>query len=181
MKKLALDIDGVIYPWQEVVWEDFVLRNKTTLDFASFWKEFFKEKNKMFQDNVVLTKTYYTKRVPTKKLIELLKDLAKEFDLYYITARPAETKLVTDIWFDRYNLPCKEKIIFTENKKEAVVLLGIDILVEDSYLFANQCSNFCSVFLVDRPYNKGKENLGVKRINNIFELKENLKDDCKVC
>lgn len=143
MKKIfGFDIDGVLYPWHKAVYE-YLSETKELKPYQVFWQEIIDNKDNndsMLWDNIVNIEVLYSMYSANTEDVNTLKELAKEFELVYISHRPKVTTLATFNWLRRYDFPYKENLILTDAPKDiAVRLYNCEYYVEDksSILLSN--------------------------------------------
>lgn len=68
---------------------------------------------------------------PIGNSAEKLREIAKENNIVYITARPEISKEITVKWLEEHNYP-KADIYFTNNKVEIAQKLGVDLAIDDA-------------------------------------------------
>jgi uncharacterized HAD superfamily protein len=112
---------------------------------------------------------------------EAIKKLKKDNELFIITSRPKEIREETFIWIENNFPNVFSEIYFTSDFSKDINLktkkgvcddLNIDILIEDSGDYANNCvSSKRKVFLFNYPWNKNiQTKKGVIRINSWEEI-----------
>lgn len=169
--KIALDLDGVLYPWQTAVHDWCVRSGLTDVDYHTFWKTWWWTRNTMFFYNVVRDPTLYENHVPTQRLMDFLKDLSTRHTIFYITARPPEMERVTERYLSTYKFPNVENLILSRSKGIEIVRNRINVMVEDNFKNAEEASIHCTAYLVNMPYNVDlTSNSRVTRINSVFNL-----------
>ncbi len=114
--------------------------------------------------------------------------LKKDNILRIITSRPYKIHDQTLSWLDRYFPDKFEEIHFTNDwvmgknarkrKKDVCLEYKIDIMIEDSLAYANECAEKnINVILIDTPWNQsGEINKNIKRVKswkNIVDLLKN--------
>ncbi len=118
---------------------------------------------------------------PTEGSQDAVKELNKNNVLRVITSRPYDLHDQTLKWLDRYFLGKFEEAHFTNEwaggigkptrKRDMCKEHGIDILIEDSLAYANECaSDRTRVYLMNRPWNQS-ENLS-KKITRVYSWKD---------
>ncbi len=118
---------------------------------------------------------------PTEGSQDAVEKLSKNNTLRVITSRPHDIHDQTLSWLDRYFLGKFEEAHFTNEwaggigkptrKKDVCLEHNVDILIEDSLAYANECvSNRTRVYLMDRPWNQS-ENLS-KKITRVYSWED---------
>ena len=69
---IAFDLDGVLYPWQEVAVEYCSEYFNKQYDISTFFTEDIKNLSSTFVDNLVKIPTLYTSRKTDKNIIDML-------------------------------------------------------------------------------------------------------------
>lgn len=171
MDRLGLDIDGVLYMWTEVVYREFVDHHGLTIDYDTFWKEQVKgitPYNQTVWDNIVRIPTFVSALKALPSDIATLKELAKRYEIYYITSRPPEVALATENWLKREGFPSVGNLIMGQKKEDVVTKLGIKYFVEDLIINVERLKNLTTVIIMNQPWNEGYTEC--IRIFNISEL-----------
>lgn len=171
---IGLDLDGVVYPWHESLFRHFVETKDYTGTRREFWI-WFMSQDRDFCDYYVRLPFLYNNTSPTYGVIEYLPKIAELSTIYYITARPEEAKFSTQKFFDFYDLPFKENVIFTKDKANYVRLLGIDLFLDDRDKEVTALQGLCDVRLFKQVHNweyRDKFNL----INSFKEFYELVKE-----
>jgi len=150
-KNIGIDLDGVIYPWHDVVYERECLdKNVSNLE---FWTKIHSLYSDFAINNLVQIQHYYGVKNITCENLELLNELSKEHALFYITNRNEGVRFATTSWMKRNNIPQRENLIFSSNKIVPVILNKIDLFVEDNIKNAIQLKPYCRVVIVKSMYN----------------------------
>jgi 5'(3')-deoxyribonucleotidase len=171
LKKIGYDLDGVLYPWQEVVYENIHLFTKRPLeDYATFWNQQVREFGDTFWNSILEYVPFYTQRGPIEDSLETVLELSKRYDTCYITSRPECIRYATKWWLDYYKFPCTDNLIFSREKQTIIRLEGVDIFVDDRTEYMEKTKNICGAYLVDQDWNKGYIDPRVVRLYNIKEL-----------
>jgi uncharacterized HAD superfamily protein len=171
---LGFDLDGVLYPWQDVVYNDYITQGKTGADFRQFWKYEVPSYSKEHQKNMMLNISYIERRVPDPAIVAMLDRLSIENDIFYITARPPELRLTTYQYLKRYSFPSPENLFLAENhsKISGIRSLDIDVMTEDSSFYASELKRYCKVFLVTTLYNDDYIDADITRVKNVLEIEK---------
>lgn len=128
--RIGLDIDGVIYPWHYSVYRYFTEFRGFEGTEPEFW-DFFRTLSESRQEYFVSIATLYLNQVPTQDALTYVPMLANLGELYYITSRPEHLKWATQKFFNMYDLPFKENVIFSKDKATYVRLLGLKYFLDD--------------------------------------------------
>ena len=159
--RLGIDIDGVLADvlttWVKELNQYFNQSKRREDIFAYKFEEVYdvpwEEMDKFFRTNQQLL---LCNLAPIEKAQETLVTLSKQHEIYLITARPEEYKILTQGWLDCHKIPYN-KIIFTDfqDKADYCKTNNIDLFIEDSLENAVSISK-CGipVLLFDAPYNQ---------------------------
>jgi uncharacterized HAD superfamily protein len=103
---------------------------------------------------------------------EILDELHRFNNLYYVTARDKSLELVTFLYLLNNEIPFDEVFLLgTHNKVPKAKDLNCDIFIEDSYDNAIELSNSgFTVILIDTNYNRLPLNPNIIRAYNWFEI-----------
>ncbi|NMM62244.1 hypothetical protein HBE96_05995 [Clostridium sp. P21] len=180
---ICIDIDGTItdpYFWLDIANKYF--NKNVTIDKVTEYKidivmgvtrdeyyDFFnKNKFKMHNDNVSL-------RENAKEVIE---ELIKLNNIYFVTARDKDLKLLTYSYLNNNGIPYDDVFVLgTHYKVDMARKLKCDIFIEDCYENALQLSeNGFKVLLIDTNYNRKPVNENVTRVLNWNEIYKIIKE-----
>jgi hypothetical protein len=178
MTKLGLDLDGVLYEWQRVIYDEFVRQGKFTGTFREFWLQGGHKDG--HQDCVkyhVTIPTYYSATAPRKSAMNFLKWADSRFELYYITTRPENAVLTTQQYLRRYDFPQRENLFITDDKLTLVRLLKIDYFVDDLERNIVPLSTVTTSVIYARPWNEYLWEL-YPTVHSFPELRQFLEEQC---
>lgn len=175
MKTLGFDLDGVLYPWHEIVYEYAKLWHGNEESFSEFWTDFDKKHGKIYIENLLQIPHLYTKRVPTPELMKILYSLSRLYHIIYITSRGRGLKWLTQHYLKTYAFPNYEEIFFTKQKDIEVVRHEVDFFVEDRPHHIEELIGLTEVILMKQPYNKEWWNK-VPTINHLNQLPKLLEE-----
>ena len=136
-KRIGFDIDGVLYPWHELIHEYFRYFHNTKQSYDDFWIEAEQSTDpdtETIMKSMALMLDVYEKRVVDGDIVKTLDKLDKEYDIFYITNRPDDAKFVTRQWFSRSKLPAQDNIIFVDGRCKLVITVrayrvGVDLRI----------------------------------------------------
>jgi uncharacterized HAD superfamily protein len=171
--KLGFDLDGVLYNWTEVVFEEFknhgIIPQQT--DYDTFWEEDWKlyEPGHFFQNLVLDPTTYYRCAMDTRTK-EILHELGENYTLFFITHRPVSAEIITRRWLKDAGL-FNDNLYITTNKLKIIRELLLDYYVEDRIKIVEELEKFITTFIKTTPWNKNATFKRAIRINNLEELK----------
>lgn len=180
---ICIDIDGTItdpYFWLDIANKYFsknitidkvteykvdIVMGVTRDEYYDFYK---KNKFKMHNDNVSL-------REDAKEVIE---KLIKLNNIYFVTARDKDLKLLTYSYLNNNGIPYDDVFVLgTHYKVDMARKLKCDIFIEDCYENALQLSqNGFKVLLIDTNYNRKPLNKNIVRVLNWNEIYELIKE-----
>ncbi len=168
-ESVGIDLDGVIYPWIEAVCTYFRLYKKYEGTDYNFIKNLDKYITQEDWNYIVTLQDLYSRFSPGFRLLSFLQRLSEKYNIFYITSRPQETRMVTEKYFRDYKFPQKDNLIFSKDKDTYARLLGLQYFIEDSVSNAEKLNNVCVTFLIKTPYNENYSG-NVKMIDNIYQL-----------
>ena len=171
--RLGFDLDGVLYPWQEVVYNYQCYHDKETRNFYDFWKDATEHVFSTHLGNFWLTNNlFYTQRDIRPDFLEVIDVISKSYDVYYVTSRVKSAWNATRYWFKRNNMPFEDNLYFADDEKLPLILKhDIDIFVEDRIKHVLELRNHTDVILVRQPWNEMIWN-EVPTIASVLELPE---------
>ena len=139
-KLIGFDLDGVLYNWHMAVYEYLNNTGVETGTYDEFWSGGHKVLDgKPFEDyNSVkwynlCNNTILFDRPEMVNIagVSFLKELTKDHDVIYITARNQDVENVTKRMLKKYEFPNPTEVVFAKDKAIPVILYGIDVYVED--------------------------------------------------
>ena len=192
--KIGIDIDGVVADffrkflefYNKKTGNNVSIENWVTYNFWDFLP-ISKEEGKKLMDEFYLVEDF-DKISLIEGSKEAIHNLAKQNQIYIITASPLRWGEKTKRFFDKHFPGKKISLIHSRDendktiyKKEICKNLGISILIEDCGYIALQCAEIgVTVFLLDRPYNKNIEHENIIRVKNWNEILEKIKELNKI-
>jgi hypothetical protein len=174
-KRIAFDIDGVIYSWTRYAF-NYALEHHYAYPDESI-EHFFgyeEEHSEIFWFNLVREISLYYKAPMKKEYVELLNKFKDSgWIIFYLTNRPDCTKTVTYNWLEDSGAPFLQNLYFTEKKSSIIRCKEIDYHIDDRGKCIDDVKNFCPSFLVNNFWNSEyKEPSNCKRISNLLEVEE---------
>lgn len=158
---IGLDIDGVIYPWHYSIYRFFTEFKNYTGSEREFWS-YFDSLDGEVQDYYVSIPIHYLDQTPSEDVMKYLPKLAELGEIFYITSRKPELMSVTRKFFNIYDLPFKENVIFSKNKANYIRLHHIDYFVDDSPKVIDEISGITTAYLFKCAHNwKNRDNYSV--------------------
>ena len=180
-RKLGFDIDGVLYPWHEVVLEDLIhtgyVPRGTPVE--HLFPNIMRGWSQGFQHALIKRPIHYSKlRLRPEALIVLEEIRSRDaWEIFYITSRPQNLSDTTRAWARSQRLPDMENIYVTNGSKRAIIqLLGIEVFVDDMIHNVEELHDICAVILLTRPWNKDYHKDNHVRIDSLHELLPLLKE-----
>ncbi len=168
--KIGFDLDGVIYPWHELVYNYLKETIKLKASFSEFWKDPTNYVSKELIYSFEIDPVFMSKCYPKHDDLLLIQNLAKNFEIFYITARKPQVSVATKTWIKHHKFPYPENlIIVNKSKVEPVIENNIKIFVEDRDKYAIELRDYCEVFLIKKPWNEHIQNEFVC-LNQLAEL-----------
>lgn len=168
---VGFDLDGVLYDWHSAVYRDCLTRDELKeISFRDFWTHHFNTFSEDKQFNFTLRDPLFSKMIPSKKLLNFLSEVAKQHEIYYITAREDAVSLTTRLYMERYDFPYKDNLTFSKDKATIVKLYRLDIFVDDFPHILESIGKSALTFLVRRPWNLDSQR-DYNTISSVFDLK----------
>ena len=170
--KIGLDIDGVIYPWHYSIVRYFKeFRNFEGTDYE-FW-DMFNSLPQSKQDYFVSIPMLYSDTSITEDARDYLPKLAELGELFYITSRAVVLQTLTQKFFDFYQVPFKENLIFEKDKASVVRLLGLDYFVDDISRNLEKVRGITTAFLFRQAHNRDFRE-GYNTVGSLKEVYHNI-------
>jgi FMN phosphatase YigB (HAD superfamily) len=172
--RIGFDLDGTLYNWHKAVYTELLVHEDLPFTYEEFWSKEWKDyRTPLYWDNLCEYKHLVGNQAPQQGLVKMLKEIAKIYDVFYISYRPKAIYCDTNFYMKRHDFPNYERLLFTKNKREVIERTGISIYVEDRIDVADTLYDICKVFLITQPYNVGKE-VPYQRLDSILDLKDYL-------
>lgn len=171
--KLGFDVDGVLYPWHEMVVEDMIATGDVPVGttVGRFFLEIMPNLSTEIQKIIVENHRYYIRPFLIDGAKKVLNHLAKDWEIFYITSRPFEVESATKAWFRTMGLPNKDSVyVVNGGKRPMVELLDLDIFVDDRTSHVEELHDICPVILVTQPWNKNYNEENHVRVDHLHEL-----------
>lgn len=190
--KIAIDLDDTLVPTVDLLIKE-MLKEKS---FPAF-RGYHSIKDFSFEDEMALYR-YIRKTINKQDISEFkpmpgsvlaIKKLAKEFELYLVTARTKNVKKHTRDWISHHFPKMFKKIIFGQYRKEGDFKktkgqickeLGISLIVDDRIDYALDCyKHGVNAIVFDYkdsyPWSKGKFPKSIKKARDWKEVYEIIK------
>lgn len=184
-KKIGLDLDGVLYPFQTICYTMIAQKHNYNMGEIEFWRRkrnsnrFYGKHREEIDAIVKEPNSYYRYSLIdyTSKILLNLKAMGMEF--FYITARPEHIAPVTSMWLSN-NVPDAHNLFIGHAEKKSIIEeLNIDIYVDDraniiedvmsvtdAYLFQSSYLTLENVRATGLPY--------ITSLYSLYNLVENL-------
>lgn len=186
--KIAFDLDEVLAGFLPALIEFHNKKHNKNLkleDFNSynFWEIWGGTREEAIDEVNDFHRIGYSSNIkPIKGAEEAIKELKKDNELFVITSRYEEVSDETRLWLEKYFPKTFSDVLFSgdftkkigaKTKKEYCDILGIDVMVEDSFDFAHSClDDKRIVILLNYPWNKDRnvEGHNIIRVNTWEEI-----------
>ncbi len=173
-KVLGIDLDGTIYDWHSVVFDQLQRDYNIPFTYYDFWKDAWRKPQYIkLLENIVKDISLYGKAMVRPAIRKILTELDMYYDIVYITQRPASAELTTRLWLKKSELPNYSNVYIVPNKTNAIRETDCAFYVEDRAEFAHQIKLLTHVILLAQPWNMGLRD-GLDVIFSIDELPEML-------
>jgi 5'(3')-deoxyribonucleotidase len=151
---IGLDLDGVLYPWHEAVYNFYVCFRDYKDTFTQFWSSYYKSFTDSDWNFLINVDVFYSCISPSKSVVEFLSEVSKHYNIYYISSRPESVQLATDQFLKRYKFPFYENLIFSSDKASYARLYQLKYFVDDLPEQVEELSKVTNTIMYARPYNK---------------------------
>ncbi len=173
-KRIGFDLDGVLYPWHDVVYD--LYKNTDYIggdDRKSFWKEFLKNEGSIFVCNILADMSLFGKYQMNTKIKDMLNRLKKNYDIFFVSQRPNEVYIITIRWLKDVGL-YEDNLYLTDDKTVMSRILNLDYFVEDRPGNVDQLKSIVKTFIVSAPFNMDYYDEDVIRLNYTIDLEDYL-------
>lgn len=163
MKKIGLDIDGVIADFMSA-WHNIYPEIPSKPNSYDFDKNMVERLNNMEKEGVL--DEFYLNIKPFINPDDLL------FEIFcYVTARPVDTR-ITETWLKKFGFP--NKTVYTTpmgtSKVKIIKEVGVEIFIDDYYNnFVELNNNNIFTYLYTAPWNENHD-VGHMRLNSLKDL-----------
>lgn len=172
--RVAFDLDGVLVPWHEAVYDYAVRFEHEELDFKNFWIEFDRHYNEIHIYNTLHNPLFVESSILDFAIVDMINRIAEKHQVYYITSRPKGLERVTIKWLKRNRLPSIDNLYITYYKELPISLFKIDLMIEDRPSNYRKLSPYTRVLLVPKPWHTGTEEL--EKLENLLDLEKIIGD-----
>jgi uncharacterized HAD superfamily protein len=171
MFRISFDLDGVLYPWQEVVYDEFFSKVMgEERKFEQFWKDWEDIPHSTFEA-LSLNNRYYDTDKTHNHVPFILHTISQWAEIYYITARPSSAFISTQRWIYDNWFPYTKNLFLTKNKREVIEYHRIKMHIDDLPANGNDVADITEFVLLERPWNVGKRD-GFKTVKNLTDVIE---------
>jgi 5'(3')-deoxyribonucleotidase len=172
-RTIGLDLDGVLYNWHGVIHDYLVKFKGEELKYKEFWKRAKEEGYKKdLLCALVEIPMFYTQRNISNHVLEVVKQLAENNIIYYITTRPENAEFATKSWIKRSGLPYPDNLIVTQNKRPHISMLECDYFVDDKQKTIDEIKDITNAILFKSDYMQDEDTKGYNYIESLDELLE---------
>ncbi len=177
MKRIGIDIDGVIADSQPVIIGKLNRHFGTTYtlrDFINFRPvKMFGIRRRQLEDLIMTwEREIIEEAVPYPGAVAAVNQLARNYEIHLISARSPQYQPQTLAWLENHHIPHNRLMLLGKHDKRGACLdLCVDLFIEDSRKNAVQVSS-CAipVLLMDAAYNRGRLPSLVTRVFNWQEI-----------
>ena len=173
---IGIDVDGVLYRWHESLYRyfcEFKGYNGTMYD---FWLRFVHNQPMEFWDYYISIPLLYWDTTPRDDVLINLPKIAKLHTIYYITARPTEAEYITRKFFDYFELPFKENLVFSKEKETYCRLYKLDYFLDDQPKNLDAVSGVTNAVLFRNVHNIPVQD-SYRNVGTFREFFELIKED----
>lgn len=175
--KIGLDIDGVIYPYHDVVYRYFIEEKGYKDSYHHFWTVDWWLLSKETQDYIVSLPFLYDAVIPSSCVMESLLKLTTLGELYYVTSRSgSDIEGVTRKFFNFFDPPFKQNLMFDHDKASVCRLYSIDYFLDDFPEHVSKLESVTNAYLMNQAHNAGKRE-GHKTVSSLKEFYEKIQED----
>lgn len=174
---IGIDIDGTITsPYHYIPYLNKIYsKNLTEKDITTvYWADLYGDTLEGLLDKLHSDYLHsYSEAVVLDEVDTIIKELHKENELFFITARDVSLRNITFNWLEENNLSCVPLYLLgSDHKLDLANELGCDIFIEDNPNNALQLANGgIKVLLIDTNYNKDIDHINITRVSNWYEIK----------
>ena len=188
--KIGIDIDDVVVELTKEYVRFYNKANGTNFRFEDIYTYYLEKPLNTTKEEAVklMFEFYETEDFDNLVLVEgakeLVSELSKNHEIFFITARPLKIKERTRFFLEKHFPDVPLNILHSgdflgERKTKADICLdqGIKFLIEDNHVYALDCARKgVKVFLLEKPWNKNhEEHPNIVKINHLKEVLEQIK------
>lgn len=181
----GFDIDGVLYDWHRAAYEHVVRNMNEKRSYVDFWKYTVMYPNKHPYDkgfwyNLVRDLTLLNRFSTPTSIPETVNEIAKEFDVVYITHRPRSARWPTYWWLRSNDFPLlngeHSLHVSYEPKQETVRSFKCDYYIDDKEVIVESLIGVTRPIGVRKAWHfRNLEASGIPHVNSVEELPELIK------
>ncbi|MBO8168137.1 MAG: hypothetical protein H0Z35_02990 [Thermoanaerobacteraceae bacterium] len=182
--RIGVDIDGVINDILSICVDrlnTFFGANLTTDDITDyeFAQSYNVSREKIVEFFIKEENNILREVQPQQEAAAVLGRLTARHEVILITARTAAQRLITEEWLKEHHISYDRLVTVGSNdKREACLREGIDILIEDRLENALMINSLgIPVLLMDAPYNQGELPDGIVRVTGWQDIAAKLQSD----
>jgi hypothetical protein len=156
MSKINFDLDGVLYPWHSIIYEEMLLLGHIPFDmnYHTFWKYEWKKQDPVIKELVKENKYYIMSR-PYPHAVELTNWLSnRKHEIWYYTQRPIKSYDATEIWLKSWHFPQVEHLVVSEDKMYEINKTHFNYFIDDRVEYLDKAKDVDGKILVAQPYNE---------------------------
>lgn len=184
MKRIGIDIDGVIADTQPVIIQNLNAhfgKNHSMEEFVNFEPEQMYGIDRQQLDNFIMERELDIIKAtdPREDAVKIINQLKKEFTVHLISARTPAYLGNTREWLSKHGIPYDNIIhLGHHDKRSSCMDERVDLFIEDNKRNAIQISS-CGipVYLFDATYNQGELPSLVRRVFSWVEIYQWIKKD----
>jgi|MudIll2142460700_1097286.scaffolds.fasta_scaffold03130_5 FMN phosphatase YigB (HAD superfamily) len=152
MKRLGFDIDGVLYPWHQHIYDYLWMEGKVDVTYTYFWMNYLSFQHLI--KPLLEDKYFYQVGEPYKGAVETVWRYAKDYSIAYITQRPKITEVITRRWLSLWEFPNTSSTLVLNDKAEYIAYHNFDYYVEDRAEYIHKIYDYTQVIGVRQPWNE---------------------------
>jgi len=175
MINISVDLDDVLYPFGRVTYDYLVGIGKFGGSEEELWDQFVNSWTEEQRKYLVSLHFLYDMAPISQENLEYINKLSELGNLYYITARPPNTRLVTERWLRNNNIPQRDNLVMSTNKLDYIKLYDIGFLLDDMPFKIKNVENFCNVYMMSKIWNKNYRDK-YQTVNSIKEFYNIIKE-----
>ena len=172
--KIGIDIDGVLYPWHEIVYRE--IGEDTGLSFNDFWVNYIPSMSEDRQKYIVSIPLYYERALLSEDARTYLPRLAELGELFFITARDISLQRITEKFLNKNKVPFKENLFLEKDKGYLARMLQLNYFVDDFISNYDSVGKTAKAFLFAQPWNRSERG-NRDTIYSIKDLYESIKGE----
>lgn len=172
-KKVGLDLDGVLYPFQKVVYNILCKHHFLEMSYKNFWlyAKINGYMQKEITDLVHDHDTYLMAEVSTLNKQAITELVLRGNEIFYITSRPSAMETTTKTWLVSQGLPFVDNLrIGSHSKIDSVLEFGCDVFVDDRGHVIEELKNITKAIRYLSDYMYEQEVIGQEYIKSLWEL-----------